>query len=82
MFKQKTAADQRIYQNSGVIIETSAKMTVQKSNNLQLRSPNSSESVQMHYTAVCFMASLLFLINIIGRINCPEGYHRSLSSMP
>jgi hypothetical protein len=55
---------------------------VQKSNNLQLRSPNSSESVQMHCTTACFMASLLFLIKIIGRINCPEEYHGNFLSMP
>jgi hypothetical protein len=54
---------------------------VQKSNNLQLRPPNPSESVQMHYIAVCFVTSLLFLINIIGRINSPEGYHGSFLSM-
>lgn len=42
----------------------------------------SSESVQMHYTAVRFMTSLLFFINIIWRLKCPEGYHRSFLSMP
>lgn len=46
----------------------------QKSNNLQLRSPNSSESVQMHYTAGVY--------DITGRINCPEGYHGRFLSTP
>jgi len=45
---KKTAAAQRIHQNSGVKIKKSAKMKVQKSNNLQLTSPSSGESVQMH----------------------------------
>ena len=55
---------------------------VQRSNNLQRRSPNSSESVQMHYISVCSMISLSFMINITGRIHCPEGYHGNLLSMP
>jgi len=43
-----TAAAQRIHKNSGVKIKKFAKITVQKSNNLQLISPSSGESVQMH----------------------------------